>query len=239
MRLLSHRGVPSMRLSCGGIGELEGHHRRAPCPQVRCRCPQGPPHSPPGPRVQRRKVTGGRVTPTSPTTHRGQDGGRKEVVMFSSQGQRVTRPDKPPRRLRPERPRLSDGKTNGGKCHSRAGQHPAPAPPLRAGPRITPPLPVPAGDPARLHRLISLRKSPPCLNAANAPAVGHCVAYQPREWAKRGQPFVQKPGARKRPLRGQAHEPRSSCSPLLPPSLPLRATVSLARKVPVGPLLTP
>lgn len=139
MRLLSHRSVPSMRLSCGGVGEPEGHHRRAPCPQVRCRCRQGPPHGPPGPRVQRRKVTGGRVTPTSPTTHRGQDGGRKEVVMFSSQGQRVTRPDKPPRRLRPERPRLSDGKTNRGKCHSRAGQHPAPLPPRSAPAPASPP----------------------------------------------------------------------------------------------------
>lgn len=52
-------------------------------------------------------------------------GAGAEVLLFSSQGQRITRLDKPLKRLWPEQARLSDSsKTNRGKCHSRAGQSP-------------------------------------------------------------------------------------------------------------------
>jgi len=53
------------------------------------------------PQVELRKVKGEFISlpsppPPSETAYRGQDGGRGEVLVFSSQGQRITQPDKPP-----------------------------------------------------------------------------------------------------------------------------------------------
>ena len=51
--------------------------------------------------VELRKVKGEFISlpsppPPSEIAYRGQDGGRGEVLVFSSQGQRITQPDKPP-----------------------------------------------------------------------------------------------------------------------------------------------
>ena len=53
------------------------------------------------PQVELRKVSGKFISlpsppPPSETAHGGQDGGRGEVLVFSSQGQRITQLDKPP-----------------------------------------------------------------------------------------------------------------------------------------------
>lgn len=77
-----------------------GQCGKDPCPQARCPSPEGQPH-PWWPQVELRKVSGKFISlpsppPPSETAHGGQDGGRGEVLVFSSQGQRITQPDKPP-----------------------------------------------------------------------------------------------------------------------------------------------
>lgn len=170
-----------------GIWELGDRRGQNPYCRPRCPCSERPPR----PQVEKgdKRETGISSTPRLPPlqlpTGARKRAGREGGLLFPSQSQGITQPDKPRESSDQSRTVIRPGQNQQRKMPERGWAHTPPhasnAAPPSAGPWL---LRVQAAGLTRLRRLISstgrLRPEP---TGRALPAV-RCVTYQPHQWEK-------------------------------------------------------